>query len=438
MDKGLRVVKLVAENVKGLKAVEITPDENFQVISGKNGQGKTSVLDVIWLALAGGVASKGTARPVRDGADNALASIDLGDIIATRKWSSNEKSTLQVVSKEGAKFTSPQKMLDELIGKLSFDPLAFSNLDTKEQLKTLLELVSIDPTPIEMQKKKVFDDRTIVNRDVKALKSQLESFPAYGEDVPDEELQSSDILNEMTEAQAQLQSNRDFRARYYDLNNQYNALKQEIEFEEKQIAQVEAQLAKLKQLQEERNFRMANMLEEGKRMNEDVRKLVDPDMTVFNTKLAEVDEINKKVRDKQAAEKVKSLYKEATAKSNVLTAKLSALDEEKQKMISAAKFPIEGLSFDESGVLYNGVPFKQCSAAERLRVSMAMAMALNPKLKVIRILDGSLLDSTNMKIIESMAREQDYQVWIEVVDESGKVGITIENGEVKNFGGNAE
>lgn len=438
MNKGLRVVKLVAENVKGLKAVEIIPDDNFQVISGKNEQGKTSVLDVIWLALAGGAASKSTVRPVRDGADNALASVDLGDIIATRKWTSNEKSTLQVVSKEGAKFSSPQKMLDELVGKLSFDPLAFSNLDTKDQLKTLLELVNIDPTPIELQKKKVFDDRTIVNREVKALKTQLESFPAFGEDVPDAELQPSDILKEMTEAQTQLQRNNEKRTQYNNLSNQYNALKQEIEFENKQIAQLEAQLAKLKQLQEERSFKLTNMANEGSQLHNVVQSLVDPDMTVFNTKLAEVDEINKKVRNKQAAEKVKDQYKEASAKSNVLTAKLSALEEEKQNMISAAKFPIEGLSFDETGVLYNGVPFKQCSAAERLRVSMAMAMALNPKLKVIRILDGSLLDSTNMKVIESMAKEQDYQVWIEVVDESGKVGITIENGEVKNFGGNAE
>jgi len=57
-------------------------------------------------------------------------------------------------------------------------------------------------------------------------------------------------------------------------------------------------------------------------------------------------------------------------------------------------------------------------------------------LKVIRILDGSLLDSTNMNLIKEMAQGQDYQVWVEVVDESGKVGITIENGEIKEFGGN--
>lgn len=45
--------------------------------------------------------------------------------------------------------------------------------------------------------------------------------------------------------------------------------------------------------------------------------------------------------------------------------------------------------------------------------------------------DGSLLDEDNMKIITDMAEEKDYQVWIEKVDSSGKIGIVIEDGEIK-------
>jgi recombinational DNA repair ATPase RecF len=43
----------------------------------------------------------------------------------------------------------------------------------------------------------------------------------------------------------------------------------------------------------------------------------------------------------------------------------------------------------------------------------------------------SLLDSGNMAVIQQMAKDQDYQVWIEQVDESGKVGIYIEDGQVR-------
>lgn len=428
---GLKVVKLIAENVKGLKAVEIVPDGNFQIIAGANGQGKSSVLDVIWLALGGGAASKGTARPVRDGADGALASLDMGDFIVNRKWTSNDKSTLQVISKEGTKFTSPQKMLDELIGQLSFDPLAFSNLDTKVQLKTLLELVNVDPAPIELEKKRIFDERTIVNREVKALKAQVDAMPMFDDSVPDQEVNASDILTEMTKAQEQKNSNDNSRRKYESLGNKYKSLNQEIQYANQEIERVEQQLAKMKHDRDIKQSQLEDIAQQGSEMGAWVQSLRDPDMSIFNQRLGEVDETNKKVREKQQRNKLLAEWKRKDVISDSLTLRLSDLEFQKQAMIHAAKFPIEGLSFDESGVLYNGVPFKQCSAAERLKVSMSIAMALNPELKVIRILDGSLLDSHNMKIIEEMAKEKDYQVWIEIVDESGKVGITIENGEVK-------
>ena len=58
-------------------------------------------------------------------------------------------------------------------------------------------------------------------------------------------------------------------------------------------------------------------------------------------------------------------------------------------------------------------------------------MAMNPKLRVIIIVDGSLLDSENFKVIENMANDNDFQVWIEKVDDTGKIGIYIEDGEIK-------
>ena len=49
----MKIVSLQAENIKKLVAVEIKPDGNMVQITGKNGHGKTSVLDAIWWALAG-------------------------------------------------------------------------------------------------------------------------------------------------------------------------------------------------------------------------------------------------------------------------------------------------------------------------------------------------------------------------------------------------
>jgi predicted RNA-binding protein (virulence factor B family) len=58
-------------------------------------------------------------------------------------------------------------------------------------------------------------------------------------------------------------------------------------------------------------------------------------------------------------------------------------------------------------------------------------MALNPELRVIRVLDASLLDEDNMAIIKEMAAEHDFQVWLEVVQNEPGMGVFIEDGKVK-------
>jgi len=53
-------------------------------------------------------------------------------------------------------------------------------------------------------------------------------------------------------------------------------------------------------------------------------------------------------------------------------------------------------------------------------------------LRIVRVRDGSLLDEDSMKVLSDMAEKNDVQVWIERVDSSGRVGIVLEDGEVKN------
>jgi hypothetical protein len=93
--------------------------------------------------------------------------------------------------------------------------------------------------------------------------------------------------------------------------------------------------------------------------------------------------------------------------------------------------PVDGLAFDENHVLFNGIPIEQLGGAEQIRVSTAVAMALNPKLKVIRIMHGEELDDDNLAILAMIAEQNGYQIWMARVDASGKVGIVMEDGEVK-------
>ena len=58
-------------------------------------------------------------------------------------------------------------------------------------------------------------------------------------------------------------------------------------------------------------------------------------------------------------------------------------------------------------------------------------MAGDPELKFLLIRDGSLLDDEGLAILEQMAHENSYQILMERVDTSGKVGIFMEDGTIK-------
>src|SRR3990172_2313145 len=140
--KPLRIVKLEAANVKRLTAVEITPDGSLIVVGGKNGAGKTSVLDSIAMALGG--KDLVPELPLRRGADHGHVEVDLGDLVVRRTFTEKGGGTLTVGNKDGAIYKSPQKILDQLVGRLSFDPLDFARMDPRQQRETLRSLVGLD------------------------------------------------------------------------------------------------------------------------------------------------------------------------------------------------------------------------------------------------------------------------------------------------------
>jgi ABC-type glutathione transport system ATPase component len=130
-------------------------------------------------------------------------------------------------------------------------------------------------------------------------------------------------------------------------------------------------------------------------------------------------------------------YKSAKRKVELLKTELSDIDDKinkvdtaKKERIINCKFPIDGLAIDEDMVLYQGQPFSQLSTGQQIRISTAIAMALNPTLKIILIREGSLLDKEGLKTLIDFAKEKDFQLWLEKVGDEKGVGIYIEDGQV--------
>jgi hypothetical protein len=406
-EKALTIIELRAENVKKLKAVTIRPEGSTVVVSGPNGAGKTSVLDSIWFALGGGHATKETPQPVRHGETEAYVELDLGDYTVLRTWR-GEHSTLTITSKEGARYQSPQRFLDERIGNLSFDPLAFAHMDDRHQRDALLGLVELpfDPAVLAGRRQTIYEQRTEVGRDLKKVQGHIAAMPDVS-GYPMELVSTETAVQELQKAQESL-------ARYERLTEAREQV-------ESTIRGLEAQL-------ERERDTLARVTEEIELYGD--RPPTLGQVESMRAAAIGVEEHNGKVRT--AVEKRGYIAQETSLQeqSRALTGQLEELDTYKAEAIAAAEMPVPGLGFDDEQVLYRGLPLSQASAAEQLRVSLGIAMAGNPEIRVIRITDGSLLDSNNMRIIEEMASDRGYQVWIERVDETGTVGVVIEDGEV--------
>lgn len=422
----LHIVNLVAENYKRLVAVDITPDGNIVTLSGRNAQGKSSVLDAIFAALAGGEASRATKQPIRDGQDVAVVRLDLGDYIVTRRWTDDDAGSLTVETPPTAdgrkqKYSSPQKLLDELVGKRAFDPLAFTRMSPAEQVATLVATVELpfDPAELDRERAGVFDQRTEINRAVKQLEGQLAGLPKPVDGTPEVEVSAADVIRE------------------FDLAREHNTAL-DLKMRNLEILQGDAERA---------GFRVEQLEEELKQARESAAAADDRyaaaaaefklaperiDTAEISERLQKVEQTNVAVRAGQEHRRVAAQLAAKREEATQFTLALQAIDKRKSDALSAVKFPIDGLSFDESGVLYKGIPFSQASAAEQLRVSAALAMATNPQLRILQVRDGSLLDSDSMQVLTELAEQNEFQVWVEVVDESGQVGIVIEDGRVRS------
>jgi hypothetical protein len=412
----VKIVELRAENVKRLKAVRINPNGTMQVITGRNAQGKSSVLDAIWLALGGGAAARETTRPIRDGEDHASVSLTLsgddgrGDLIVTRTWTGG-KTTLTVMSEDGAKFPSPQGVLDALIGRIAFDPLEFTRRSARDQVAALLDLVDLDVDLDELARKRAgaFDQRTEVGRTSKALEGQLVGLGDV-EDAPEGEVSASALIAEIRAAQEMAASQASDRARR-------ELLAEDVRDRTCEIEDLQAALEQKRALLVEAQARVQGHAEV-------------PDVAALEAALSAAEDTNRAVRRNAQRADVAGRLHAAREAYQSFSDTIAAIDRTKATALAKAKFPVEGLAFDDTGVTFQGVPFSQASSAEQIRVSLAMAMALNPKLRVIRIMDGSLLDQEGLALIADMAEGQDYQVLIERVSDGSGVGIVIEDGSV--------
>lgn len=432
-DEPGRIIGLQVENFKGVRAVELAFDEAdpLTLIVGANDAGKTSVIDALAAAIGGERLCP--AEPIRRGEDSAQAVVTTERYVITRRWWRNRKTKgletdLRVTGADGARFPSPQALLDSFLGDLTFDPLRFMGQKDGEQRDRLLELTGLGEQlgALDAAREATFAERTETSREAKRLQATLDSEYAGLPDAKPEVPDSAALA-------ANQRANVDAREAHGAKQRAAEDARERLEERIRQVVSIERQITDLEEARQKAVEAQASASE----------VLTAAEESVEASPLPPVEDLTYQIEAATAAQATADRWarREATraahaakaAEADALTDKLEEIAASKKSLLAGADFPVPGLEFDEDGVVrFEGVPLKQCSSSQQLRVSMAVGMRANPALKIMLVDEGEKLDASRKAIIRELAAAEGYQVLMTCVDESaGAVGVVIEDGTTK-------
>lgn len=403
----MKINALELENVKRIKAVRLEPSPNgLTIIGGKNGQGKTSVLDAIAWGL-GGDRYKPSV-PAREGALLPPAiHIELDNGLVVERKGVN--SALKVVDATGKK--SGQRLLDAFISKLALNLPDFLSASDKEKADTLLKIIRVGDqlTALEEKEKKLYFQRTEIGRYRDMKEKAAKNMPSYP-NLPETPISASDLIKQQ---QAILAKNGE-NQRKRENEAYYNRVLAE--------AQIAFDKAKATLKQAEQDCLAARKAAED---------LQDESTAELEKNIADIEEINQKIRineDKKKAEEEADNY---SLKYNQLTDALDEVRNKKQALLDGADLPLPGLSVEEGKLIYNSVPWDGMSGAEQLKVATAIVRKLNPECGFVLMDKLEQMDLDTLREFGTWLKDQGLQVIATRVSTGAECSIIIEDGMVK-------
>lgn len=410
----VKINSLELENVKRIKAVKLEPTANgLTVVGGKNGQGKTSVLDSIAWALGGN--SFKPSNPHRDGSmsDPHLKVTLSNGLIVERKGKSG---TLKVTDPSGKK--AGQTLLDEFVDKLALNLPKFMNMNNKEKANTLLQIVGVGEElgKLDNLENKLKQERLatgqIANQKEKYAK-ELEEF----DNVPDELIDISEMIDQINEMQAENEKVIKERGELENMQSKSEQLKADIEEETHRLEKLKTQLNELNKAYEER---MAKNKRQGLSLY---------DVTPLQNSLSEAEAVNQKIRSNQ--EKAKAIEEAKTYKKQYAeyTRKIKKVQDDRISLLNNSDLPLEGLGVENGELTYNGQKWDGMSGSEQLKVSTAIVEKLNPKCGFVLIDKLEQMDTDTLKEFGQWLEAKGLQAIATRVSTGGECSIIIEDGQ---------
>lgn len=407
MTEPVKINELLIENVKRVKAVQFEPSaDGLTIIGGRNGQGKTSVLDAIAWALGGN--NYKPSVPERDGAlvpPNLHIELSNG-LIVERK---GKNSTLKVTDPNGNK--SGQQLLNEFVSTLALDLPKFINGSDKDKADSLLKILGIGDVlaHLDTKENQLYAQRTEVGRIADRKKKAADEMPMYP-NVPKEPVSATELIKQQQEILARNGENEQKRQ---------NAARYERMLAEAQIAFDEAKAALQKAEQDCLTARKS------------AEDLHDESTAELEKNLAEIEALNIKIRANSTKEAAEVEANNLQQEYDGLTEQIESVREERNKLLDSAELPLPGLSVKDGKLIYNNMPWDGMSGSDQLKVATAIVRKLNPQCGFVLMDKLEQMDLETLQEFGAWLKQEGLQVIATRVSTGDECSIIIEDGMVK-------
>lgn len=400
----VKINSLEFENVKRIKAVQLEPSKSgLTIIGGKNRQGKTSVLDSIAWALGGDKFKP--SNPMRHGSvvePHLKVTLDNGITVER----SGKNSSLKVIDSTSNK--GGQQLLNSFVEQFALDLPKFMNQSSKEKAATLLRIIGVGDKlyQLEANEQTLYNQRTAIGRIADQKDKFAKEMPIYT-GVPAEPVSASELIKQQQDILARNGENQRKR-------EQRDYYKSQLE-----LAQTAYEQAKSRLEAAENNYKLASL---------DAENLTDENTSELERNIAEIEEINKKVRanlDREKAEIDAEDYKE---QYKHLTNEIENIRQAKKDLLNSADLPLPGLSVEGGELLYNGAKWDCMSGSEQLIVATSIVRKLNPDCGFVLLDKLEQLDGDTLTEFGSWLESQGLQAIATRVSTGDECSIIIEDG----------
>lgn len=409
----VKINKLEIENVKRVKAVTIEPTSNgLTILGGNNNQGKTSVLDAIAWALGGNKYKP--SKPARDGSMNPpTLRLELSNgLIVERK---GKNSDLKVTDPSGQK--AGQQLLDSFVEELALNLPKFIESSAKDKANTLLQIIGVGEKLWELDRKEeqLYNERRTIGQIADQKKKYAAEQPQYPE-APNELVSIADLIHEQQEILARNGENAKKRQNRENIVNS-------LHLSEARLKQLKEQLA-----QEEATHE--SLMSDYIAANKSIEDLGDESTEEIENSIANIEEINRKVRANLDKEKAEEDAKEYEKQYNNLSKQIQDVRDERTSLLDSADLPLPGLSVEDGELVFEGQKWDNMSGSQQLRVSTAIVRKLKPECGFVLLDKLEQMDIPTLTEFGKWLESEGLQAIATRVSNGEECQIIIEDGYV--------